>query len=722
MSRSGRSALDLGVDIGGTFTDVALYDPVRGRLSIGKTLTTPDDPARGALAGLRALLAATGTPAPAIRRVIHGTTLVTNALIERKGSRTAYVTTAGFKDVFETGRQKRYDMYDLGLRFPEPLVPRSLRFEVSERIDAAGRVRRALDPDAAPALAARLRRAGVAAAGICLLHSYRAPEHERALAAALRAAAPEVRLSLSSEVAPEIREYPRASTTVANAYVQHLAERYLERLQAGLAALGCPAPLYVMLSHGGLATTDTAARFPIRLLESGPAGGALVGAYHAGRREGSSDVGAALAFDMGGTTAKVCLLEDGAPRLVNRFEAARVHRLKRGSGLPISVPCVDLLEVGAGGGSIARVDRMGLVQVGPQSAGADPGPACYGRGGVAPTVTDANLLLGYLDPAYFLGGTMPLDTAAARDAVRRDVAGPLGIDDLRAAWVVCAVADEHMADAVRVHVAERGKDVRTLDLIAFGGAGPLHAERVARTLGIRRVIVPYGAGAAASLGFLLAPVSFDFTWSSPRLLADLDASEVAGHYRDMERQGAALLAEAGIFPDQVSLERSCAMRYAGQGYEIDVPLPAVGPRSLSPAALLQAFEAAYSRLYGRTNPQAEVETVTWRLLARGPRPEVRLRHPQTARNGASAGTGSAESSARRGHRPAYDPATRALVPFAVYNRDDLRPGDRIAGPALIRERESTTIAGPGSAVEVDQALNLRLSLPAGAGRGVPEVG
>jgi N-methylhydantoinase A len=728
------ASYELGVDIGGTFTDLVLRHSTTGHVHVGKLLTTPDDPAQGALDGIRQLLARSGVAAGAVTRLVHGTTLVTNALIERKGARTAYVTTAGFKDVFETGRQKRYDMYDLAIRFPEPLVPPSLRFELDERIDAQGRVRRPLDPGTVRVLAGQLIAAGVEAVAVCFLHSYRVPDHERLVAQVLAETAPGLLVSLSSEVAPEIREYPRASTTVANAYVTRAAGGYLNRLQAGLRALDCPAVLHVMLSHGGLATATTAARFPIRLLESGPAAGVLAAGILARRLSSvrpapsAAAVGAAppvlpsgaagapgkgdLAFDMGGTTAKACLLEDGAPRMVSRFEVARVHRLKRGSGLPVSVPCVDLIEIGAGGGSIARIDTLGLLTVGPDSAGARPGPACYGLGGTTPTVTDANLLLGYLDPAFFLGGAMVLDVEAAQRALRCHIAAPLGVDLLPAAWAIHTAVNEHMASAVRVHAAERGADPRALDLIAFGGAGPIHAERLARSLHMRRVVVPLGAGAASSLGLLAAPLSFDFALSLPAVLDALDPAAIAAAYAQMQSPAAAVLQEAGVTPEKAAYRYSCDMRYAGQIYEVSVPFGDKQPWQLSPADLRAQFEAVYRRLYGRDYPEATVETVTWRLLAMGPRPAFRLQHEDRASGQEYNRDRYDRAAACRGTRLAYAPELGGMVPFSVYNRNGLCPGEELAGPAIVEERESTAIVGPGATATVHADRTLLITLPA----------
>ncbi|MGH2369499.1 MAG: hydantoinase/oxoprolinase family protein, partial [Chloroflexota bacterium] len=510
--------LRAGVDVGGTFTDLLLVDDATGAAWVGKTLTTPEDPSVGVRTGLAEALAAAGVSAEALGTVIHGTTLVTNALLERRGDRTALVTTKGFRDAVEIAREHRFDMYDLLLDLPPPIASRRLRFEVDERLLADGTEYRPVDPDEVRTLAERLRAAGVEAVAVCFLHSYVDPAHERQVGALLAEMLPGVRVALSCEVVGEIREYERTSTTLANVYVQRITERYLDRIQRELEDLGSPARLLVMLSSGGVATVETARRFPVRLIESGPAAGALAAA-HAGRLCGRPNL---LSFDMGGTTAKACLIEDGRPLVTTELEVDRVYRFKKGSGLPIKAPAIEMIEIGAGGGSIARVDPFGLVKVGPQSAGAQPGPACYGQGGDQPTVTDADLLLGYLDPAFFLGGRMRLDRAAAERAIAEQIGGPLGLSVVEAAWAIHQVVNEQMAAAARMHAVERGKDVRAFPLFAFGGAGPVHAHRVAAILGVREIICPFAAGVGSTVGFLVAPLAFDFVRSHYGLLDHLD--------------------------------------------------------------------------------------------------------------------------------------------------------------------------------------------------------
>ena len=520
MSRP-RDRYRVGVDIGGTFTDLVLVDGETGRVRLYKCLTTPKDPSTGALEGLEELLRAAGLGFADLGSLVHGTTLVTNAIIERAGSPLGLLTTRGFQDILEMGTEQRYDIYDLFLRFPDPLVPRALRREVDGRLDRDGRVVAAIDLNQVRREVAGLARAGVEALAVCFLHAYRNPAHERAVAQLVHREFPGLAVSLSSEVVPELREYERCVTTAANAYVQPLMARYVAKLEAALVDRGFGGQFYLIQSSGGMATPATARRFPIRLLESGPAGGALVTAFF-GRQVGLADV---LAFDMGGTTAKACLVQGGRPDVAPAMEAARVHRFKRGSGLPIKAPVIDMIEIGAGGGSIAHVDALGLLKVGPRSAGADPGPACYGLGGREPTVSDANLLLGYLDPGFFLGGRMRLDRAAAEAAVDA-LAGRVGLDPVATAWGVYEIVCENMAAAARVHIVEKGRDPRRYAMVGFGGAGPAHAARVARILGIGEVIVPPASGAASALGFLVAPMSFEFVSSLPGRLAELDLAAV----------------------------------------------------------------------------------------------------------------------------------------------------------------------------------------------------
>jgi N-methylhydantoinase A len=686
----------VGVDIGGTFTDLILVDDVSGELTVGKVLTTPADPSAAVADVLRDTLAATGAPADQVRHVIHGTTLVTNAVIERKGARTALLTTRGFRDAYEIAREHRYDLYDLFLEMPTPLVPRHLRLEIDERVYADGSVAREPDQPAVASLVAELRDKGIEAIAICFVHSYANPAHEQLVGAIVGEIAPGVRVSLSSEVVPEIREYERTSTTVVNVYVQALVENYLAELVRRLAAVEIAGELFMMLSSGGISTVETASRFPLRLLESGPAGGALASAYY-GQLAGVGDL---LAFDMGGTTAKLCVIENGQPLTSTEFEVDRKYRFKKGSGLPVKVPVVDLIEIGAGGGSIARVDSLGLLKVGPDSAGADPGPACYGRGGKEPTITDADLLLGYLDPDFFLGGRMTLDRAAAEDAIRTKIAEPLEMSPTRAAWGIHQLVNEGMAGAARVHAIERGKDPRALPLFAFGGAGPGHGFGVARILHSPRLIVPFGAGVTSTVGFLTAPLAFDFVRSFVHQLDTVDWDHINALLADMAAQGDAILARSGVAADERRVTRQADLRYAGQGHEIRIDLPdgTLGPDSLP--AIAANFEQVYRSLFGRTGPDVPLEGVSWRLLSSGPRPDVKLR--------ASAGV--TESDALKGQRLVYFPEWQEHRPVPVYDRYRLVAGRVFDGPAIVEERESTSIIGPGARIEVDDTRNLSVWL------------
>src|SRR3989449_5032855 len=553
----------LGVDIGGTFTDLVVIDEATATARVGKVLTTAKDPAHGVEEGIHALLDEAGVRSDAVRAVVHGTTLATNALIERKGAKTALLTTEGFRDALEIRREGRYDMYDLFIDPPPPLVPRHLRREVPERLLADGSILKTLDEAAARRALAELARDGVEALAICLLHAYVNPAHERRLSEIAREVSPGLSVSCSSEVVPEIREYERASTTCANVYVAPLMARYLEDLERRLAALGIDGQLYIMQSSGGIALPPLARRLPVRLVESGPAAGALAAAQAARERHEPK----LLSFDMGGTTAKACVIDDGV-RLVGReFEVARADRFKKGSGLPIRVPVIELIEIGAGGGSIARVDRMGLLKVGPDSAGADPGPACYNLGGRFPTVTDADLLLGYLDAEFFLGGRMRLDLEAAGRVVEEHVARRLGLDVTGAAWGIHRVGNWNMATAARIHGIERGRDLRQYPLFAFGGAGPVHCWQVAKILKVPRNLVPFGAGAMSAYGLLAAPLAFDFVRTGRQRLDRADWPAINRLFAEMEEEGRALLARAGVAAGGIRLSRIPEMRHVGQGHE-----------------------------------------------------------------------------------------------------------------------------------------------------------
>lgn len=678
----------IAVDIGGTFTDLVL---VRGGRVAGsaKVLTTPTDPSAAVEAGIARLFE--HVPPEQVGEVVHGTTLVANALIERKGATTALITTRGFRDVMSIRRELRYDLYDLFLELPDPLVPRRLRWEVDERVLADGSVDRPLDPDQLRALARRMDREGVEAVAVCLLHAYRNDRHERAVEEVLGEAAPEVRVSLSSEVSPEIGEFARSSTVVANAYVLPLVARYIEMLEKRLDALGLTSPLRIMLSTGGggLAGADTARKYPVRLLESGPAAGALSAGFW-GSRGGRGDV---LAFDMGGTTAKACLIEGGVPMVAREFEAARVYRFAKGSGLPVRVPVIDLIEIGAGGGSVARVGPFGLPKVGPESQGAEPGPACYARGGHEPTVTDADLLLGYLNPDFFLGGEMRLDVEAARGAVGR-LAGRLGLGLEEAAAAIHRVVNENMASAARMHAIERGRDLRRFALVATGGAGPVHAWGVARGLGITRLVFPPSAGVASAFGMLTAAPGFEFARSLPAALSEARWGEIRRVLSSMVREGTHLLRETGVPKDDVRVAVAADVRHRGQGDALTVEL-GEGLGGDPDRQVEAAFESAYVRLYGHRPPGVEPEIMTWRIRVLGPDPRLDVRARPTDGAGAA-----------KGSRPAWFAEAGGFTRARVYDRYLLGLGAEVSGPAIVEERESTVVVGPSGAGRVDDHGNL----------------
>jgi N-methylhydantoinase A/oxoprolinase/acetone carboxylase beta subunit len=696
-------------DVGGTFTDFALLDEGSGEIEVHKVLTTPHDPSRGALEGMSTLLESADVPLAAIQNVTHGTTLVTNALIERKGSKVALLTTKGFRDVLELRNEQRYDIYDFFLQLPDPLVPRHRRLGVEERVDRHGRVvqavRREDIVDALEVLRVEEERDGraastdgspddVAAIAICFLNAYRNDENERAAASFVSELRPDVEVSISTVVAPEIREFERTSTTVANAYVRPLTRRYLERLVSSLAALGYRGPLYLMLSSGGITGLETAVELPIQLVESGPAGG-VIGAAFLGGHLGIDDL---VSFDMGGTTAKICLVQDGRPAVTHSLEVARLHRFKKGSGMPLQMASVEMMEIGAGGGSIARVDQLGFLKVGPHSAGADPGPACYGAGGTEPTVTDADLVLGYLDPDYFLGGRMKLDPSAAERAIDEKIAAPLGLSVIEAALGIHRIVNENMASAAKIHIIERGADPRRFALLAFGGAGPIHATGVADALGAKRVICPFAAGVLSAIGFLAAPFSFAFAQSFPQMLGAADWGAVNAVLGSLEERGLAQLQEAGVAPDAISLERSFDARFAGQLNEISLELPAEALSEGSRGAIEARFNEKYRALYGHIHERTPIEVLTWRVVARGELAQVRLEeHPHS--------DGSVDG-ARRGSRQAYWGETSAFLETGVYDRYRLGVGMQVEGPAIVEERECTVLVPPGSVGTVDSYRNL----------------
>lgn len=687
----------VGFDIGGTFTDFILYDAAEGAVTLHKRLTTPHDPAEAALKGLAELVEMRGITLTDVSEMVHGTTLVTNAVIERKGAKLGLITTKGFRDILEMGTEQRYDIYDLFVEFPDPLAPRDRRIEVSERIDAQGNVLTPLDEAGVTCAAKALTAQGCKAIAVSFLHAYANPAHEQRAAALIQAAAPGVAVSISSDVVAEMGEYQRTVTTCANAYVQPLMDRYLQRLQAELRQRGFLGELRLMHSAGGLVSLDTARALPIRLLESGPAGGGLATALF-GELAGRADV---ISFDMGGTTAKACMIEDNRAEIAPMMEAARVHRFTKGSGLPIKAPVIDMIEIGAGGGSIAAIDEVGLLKVGPHSAASDPGPACYGLGGLQPTVTDANLVLGYYDPGFFLGGRMTLDLDAARRAVAT-VATPLSLTTEEAALGIHKVVAESMAASARVHLIEKGKDPRRYAMVAFGGAGPAHAVNVARAMGVAEVIIPPASGAASALGFLVAPLSFEGVRSHRVELSEgFDPAPVNALIHDLEAEGRGHLRAAGVAEADITVEVQADMRLVGQMHDILVTLPAgpIGAGSLP--AIHEAFSRTYEARYTEVFDGARIEAVTFRVRCIGPQPGISVK---------GAAGGGAQEARVKGRRRAWFADGQAEA--TVYDRYALRPGDRFDGPAIVEERESTTVIGPRDRVRVDDALNLCIEVAA----------
>ncbi len=691
----------LAADIGGTFTDLAL--DVDGKRFTTKVLTTPAAPDDGLIAGARVVLDAAGRGFGDIRQLIHGTTLATNAIIERKGAKTALIATEGFRDTIEIADESRYDQYDVMLEKPRPLVLRDKRFTVPERVDVTGKVQLPLDEAAVRDIASRLRDAGIEAVAVAFMHAYAHPEHERRTRDILAEMLPEVAITLSSEVCPEIREYERTSTAVANAYVQPLMATYLERLSRRLDDLGAHAPIHMMTSGGTLAGIDTAIRFPIRLVESGPAGGAILAARIAAER-GEHEI---LSFDMGGTTAKICLIEDGTPLKARSFEVDRSARFMKGSGLPVRVPVIEMVEIGAGGGSLARVDALERIQVGPESAGSDPGPACYGRGGTTPAITDADVVLGRIDPNAFAGGSIALDPAQSEAALGSVIAEPLGYTLQTAAYAVSEVVDENMANAARVHAVERGIDIAARTLVAFGGAAPLHACRLAQKLGISRVIVPPDAGVGSAIGFLEAPAAFEIVRSRHMYLDRFDQGVAKDVLDELEAEATAL-ARSAAGDSALDVSRQAFMRYAGQGHEVAVALSAEDVSASDAADRLRvAFERAYERVFARVIPSARVEVMSWAVLASN-----RVAMP-SALKGAADGI-SPPQPEMAGVRDIFDAGTREQKESRIYARDALAFGHRISGPCVIAEAGTSTIVADGFEVSVDAggALVLEATGPA----------
>jgi N-methylhydantoinase A/oxoprolinase/acetone carboxylase beta subunit len=686
----------LGCDIGGTFTDFVLINDKTGEIQIYKCLTTPKDPSDAVEEGIKEMAKKTPGFVSKLDEVIHGTTLVINAIIERKGAKTGLITTKGFRDVLELARELRYDTYDIFAEYPEVLVPRPLRLEVDERIASDGRILKKLDPQEAKRVLHQLLDMGIESLAICLINSFETPVHELMIKDIALKEAPDLSLSVSYEVLPQIREYERTSTTVANAYVKPLTGRYLAKLSDRLDSLGSTGKLFIMLSSGGITSADIAKEFPVRVIESGPTA-AVISAVYFGKMFNIKDI---FAFDMGGTTAKSCLIQRGEPGVVSSFEVGRVHRFKRGSGLCIQVPVVDLMEIGAGGGSIARISKMGLLQVGPDSSGADPGPVCYSLGGTEPTVTDADLCLGYLDADYFLGGAMKLDKKAAQRAIEEKIAKPLKVTLLEATWGIHDLINETMASAAKTHIAEKGGNPKIVTICAFGGAGPVHAYGLAKKMGAPRILVPPIAGVGSALGMFTAPRAFDLVRSHKVGIKDADFAESERLFKDMEKEGAAVLqkAETG---EKITYDRSIDMRFVGQGAETNVPIPDKDFTRMTVEEVRQLFDQKYQVLYGRTYLESPAEFVSFKVRASLPRRTLQL--PKIEKKVASL------KDAIKGQRLAYSPIAKDFIPYKVYDRYSLFPGAVFDGPAIIEERESTAIVGEDASVSVDEFGFLRIS-------------
>ena len=689
----------LGFDIGGTFTDFVLQDLTGRSVIVGKHLTT-HDPAEGVFQGLADLLKVAGVDLADVRQAVHGTTLGANLVIERKGARTFLVTTRGFRDVLEIQRQLRYNINDLFVDKHPPLIPRDQILEVTERILADGTVLVPLDAEGLREALLACGRAGAESLAVAFLHAYANRSHEERVAAVADKVMPGVPVTLSSEVSPQYREYERTNTAVVNAYIMPRFRQYLAALGAGLAERGFPRRLYLMQNNGGIATADMIARFPARSLDSGPAAGAILGA-HVGRLTGHADL---IAFDMGGTTAKACLIEGGRPTRTNQLEVDLIG-LRRGSGLPVSMPSVELIEIGAGGGSIARVER-GILRVGPDSAGSDPGPACYALGGRAPTVTDANLVLGYLDPGYFLGGARQLYRDAAVAAIAEHVAAPLGVGLMEAAWGIHQLVTLNMEGAIRIVSIGRGRDPRRLACVTFGGAGPIHGARLAQSLGIRRLVVPFAAGVGSALGLLVADARFDLARTLVVRLDDAPWERINALFDEMEREGSAQLRETGL-DGAWQTGRTAEVRYAGQGHDLPVGVPDGRLTAATLAAIQRAHAEVYRAHYSYADPPGTpLEATNWKLEM------VCVSPPIDFGYGAAVAD---RGDPRKGQRPIYLPETSGFVEVPVYDRYRLRPGQELLGPAIVEERETTTVLLPGDRGSLDRHGNLVVDVGAGEG-------
>lgn len=696
MSKTlGHVRYKFGFDIGGTFTDLVLSGS-DGSVHSGKVLSDHGDVAAPIVQGLDAILKKQGIGVDQIDDVVAGaTTAVTNLVIERKGARTALITTQGFRDVIEIGRELRYDIYDLGAEYPDPIVPRELRGELPERVDYRGEVLLAPRDEDIERIILDLKRQGARAIAVCLLHSFRNSAHEERVRTIASKVAPELSISLSSEVIAEIREYERVVATVLNAYVMPMVGDYLGQIEAGLKAFGVNATLQIMQSNGGVISREFGERMPIRMLESGPAAGAL-GAAYAAQRSGCADI---VAFDMGGTTAKACLISGGEPEVTNEFEAARVRRFKKGSGLPVRLPVIDLIEIGAGGGSIASVDQTGLLKVGPRSAGSDPGPACYGLGGSEPTVTDAALVLGYLDPRGSLSGAVKLRPDLAEAAIKTHIADRLGISVVEAASGIHRVVCEHMASAVKIHAAEKGKDIRRYTLLGFGGAGPIHSREVGRRSGVREIIIPANAGVFSAVGLLVAPVKVDMVRTRYSSLSSVDWDEIEALYTEMEQALNRDLEAAGVSHDRIKYRRRADMRYVGQGFEVSTEIPARLSLGCT-ADIVEHFQSAYHQQFGHRRDDQPIEVLNWRL-------EGFARVLLPGQVSAPSKVMSQKPSRRR---QVFFPEINGFVDTPIFDLAQINSGVMRDGPALVEQAGSTIVIGPTDKFSMDQLGSIRVTL------------
>ncbi len=679
----------LGCDIGGTFTDFVLVNNLTGEFHTNKCLTTPSDPSDAIEQGIRELNDIIPGFMDNVDEIIHGTTLVINAIIERKGARTALITTKGFRDILELGREKRYDAYDIFSEYPEPIVPRADRTEIDERLTFDGRVLKGVDEKEVLTLLEKFKRDGIESIAVCFINSYENPVNERKIKEIIEKEVPEIFLSASFEVLPEIKEYERTCTTAVNAYVKPITYWYLNKLVARLEKIGFQGKFFIMLSSGGITSIETAKDFPVRIIESGPTA-AVIASQHYGKMFNIKDM---FCFDMGGTTAKSCLIQDGHAGLVSTFEVGRVQRFQKGSGLPIQVPVVDLMEIGAGGGSIAKISNLGLLQVGPESAGADPGPACYKQGGDNPTVTDADLVLGYLDPEFFLGGTMSLDIELSRKAINEKIAKPLGTTMVEAAFGIHDLINETMAAAAKTHIAEKGGNPNLVTVSAFGGAGPVHTYGLARKIGASAILVPPLAGVGSALGFFTAPVAFDLSRSHRVVLSEADFKGIELLFKELENESAKILKGAGK-TDNIIHKRTLLMRFVGQGAEIDLVIENKDFEKFSKDEIRKMFDNEYKRLYGRTSAESPVEFVTFKVRASLPQKPFRISELTTKNRDIE--------KCIKGQRSAFSIIKKDYIPFTVYDRSKLFPNAEFKGPAIIEERESTIVMGEDAVARVDE--------------------